>query len=292
MDIYARDNVDASVAQVALDVSNYKTTAMDETNVHREYMVREACQQYRDYYESDAEEHGFFEYLDNLTNRDRIRFMEIGEDFSLSKDPPTMLTNGEMKEYGMIPKREFNPELSAFSNLTLDLLDFKDRVRPQARDMALFDASRPYQRAAANLENISKMDENDEFRRYLNEKDDQTDEDRKMLKMMDHNATLSMEDKKRSFVSMIEQNKGRSVDDLMANLVENFVDANQTVEEGYSSIEIPAETDSEQVHAAEAEPVIEEAVEAAEAEPVIEEVVEEAAEEATPKDNQEDEEKK
>jgi hypothetical protein len=44
----------------------------------------------------------------------------------------------------MIPKREFNPELSAFSNLTLDLIDFRDRVRPQARDMALLDASRPY----------------------------------------------------------------------------------------------------------------------------------------------------
>ena len=157
MDIYARDNIDASVAQVALDVSDYKTTAMNETNVHREYMVREAVQQYRDYYESDAEEHGFFEYLDNLTNRDRIRFMEIGEDFSVSKDPTTMMhANGEMKEYGMIPKREFNPELSAFSNLTLDLLDFKDRVRPQARDMALFDASRPYQRSTANLENMAK----------------------------------------------------------------------------------------------------------------------------------------
>jgi len=277
MDIYARDNMDASVAQVALDVSNYKTTAMDETNVHREYMVREACQQYRDYYESDAEEHGFFEYLDNLTNRDRIRFMEIGEDFSLSKDPTVMMSaDGEMKEYGMIPKREFNPELSAFSNLTLDLLDFKDRVRPQARDMALFDASRPYQRAPANLENVSKMNEDDAFRRYLNEKDEQTDEDRKMLKMMDHNATLNEADKKKAFVSMMEQNNGKSVDDMMANLVENFVDANQTVEEGYSSIEIPAETDSEQVHAAEA--VEEEAAE---------EVVEEAAEEAV-----EDEEKK
>ena len=56
MDIYARDNVDASVAQVALDVADYKTTAVNETNVHREYMVREAVQQYRDYYESDAED--------------------------------------------------------------------------------------------------------------------------------------------------------------------------------------------------------------------------------------------
>lgn len=44
MDIYTRDNKDASVAQFALDPSNYQTTALDETNVHREYMVREAVQ--------------------------------------------------------------------------------------------------------------------------------------------------------------------------------------------------------------------------------------------------------
>ena len=84
-----------------------------------------------------------------------------------------------------------------------------------------------------------------------------------MLKMMDANAALPMEDKKRAFVSMMEQQNGKSVDEIMSNLVDNFVDANQTVEEGYSSIEIPAETDSEQVHAAEAEPAIEEVVEEA-----------------------------
>ena len=39
-----------------------------------------------------------------------------------------------------IPKREHNPELSLFSNLVLDLVDFKDRVRPLARDMALLDS--------------------------------------------------------------------------------------------------------------------------------------------------------
>jgi len=43
-DIYNRDNIDASVAQIALDVQNYKRTALDETNVHREYMTREAVQ--------------------------------------------------------------------------------------------------------------------------------------------------------------------------------------------------------------------------------------------------------
>lgn len=42
----------------------------------------------------------------------------------------------------MIKKREYNPELSVFSNLVLDLQDFKDRVRPLAKDIALMDVTR------------------------------------------------------------------------------------------------------------------------------------------------------
>jgi len=205
MDIYERDNIDASVAQVALDMTNYKTTALNVTNAHREYMVREACQQYRDYYESDAEEQVFFEYLDNLTNRDRIRFMEVGEDFSLNRDPYKIKhADGTYREYGMIPKREFNPELSAFSNLTLDLIDFRDRVRPQARDMALLDASRPYQRSIANLENQRQKYEDSDFKKQLMEKDDLTDEEKKMLKIMDATAAMPFEEKRRTFATMME----------------------------------------------------------------------------------------
>lgn len=48
-------------------------------------MVREGVQQFKDYYESDKEEAEFFEYLENLSNRDRIRFMEIFEDFTVDK---------------------------------------------------------------------------------------------------------------------------------------------------------------------------------------------------------------
>jgi hypothetical protein len=39
----------------------------------------------------------------------------------------------------MIQKREFNPELSVVSNVILDLVDFRDRVRPLARDLTLMD---------------------------------------------------------------------------------------------------------------------------------------------------------
>jgi len=43
-------------------------------------MVDESVQQYKDYFESDDEDQGFFEYLDNFSNRDKIRLMEIFED--------------------------------------------------------------------------------------------------------------------------------------------------------------------------------------------------------------------
>ena len=57
--------------------------ADEETRAFREYMVDEAVQQYRDYYEDDEEERSFFEYLGNLTNRDKIRFMEVFEDHTI-----------------------------------------------------------------------------------------------------------------------------------------------------------------------------------------------------------------
>lgn len=80
--------------------------------------------------------------MDNMTNRDKIRFMEVFKDYTRTKL--------DMKDYMMIQKREYNPELSAFSNLVLDLMDFKDRVRPLARDIALMDVARTYQNNNVN----------------------------------------------------------------------------------------------------------------------------------------------
>ena len=53
-----------------LDPASFKRRAVDDTRVMREYMVKEAITQYNDYYETDGEEQSFFEYLDNITNRD------------------------------------------------------------------------------------------------------------------------------------------------------------------------------------------------------------------------------
>jgi hypothetical protein len=100
-------------------------------------MVREGLQQFRDYYEDCAEEQQSFEYLDNLSNRDRIRFMEIFTDFTTAP--------GAAKGHAMIKKREFNPELSTFSNLLLDMVDFRDRILPLANDLTLMDTAHTYQ---------------------------------------------------------------------------------------------------------------------------------------------------
>jgi len=77
-----------------LDPANFKNTAIDETKPMREYIVKEALQQYRDYYETDSEEQRFFEYFENLTNRDKIRFGEIYQDYTVS--------NNDNKDYWMI----------------------------------------------------------------------------------------------------------------------------------------------------------------------------------------------
>jgi hypothetical protein len=75
--LYQDDMKDASVAQFMLDPANFKSSAVEKTRVFRDYMVQESMNQYRDYYETDAEEQQFFQYMDNLSNRDKIRFTEI-----------------------------------------------------------------------------------------------------------------------------------------------------------------------------------------------------------------------
>jgi len=59
--------------------------------------------------------------------------MEIFEDFTVDRT--------DYKNYAMIEKREYNPELSTLSNMVLDAVDFKDRVRPLTRDLAMLEKS-------------------------------------------------------------------------------------------------------------------------------------------------------
>jgi len=46
-----------------------------------------------------------------------------------------------------------------------------------------------------------------------------------MLRMMEVNAKLPLEDKQRAFADMMGKMEGQTVDNIMANLVENFEDA-------------------------------------------------------------------
>lgn len=145
-DLFATDARDNTLAQYYNDPSRYRDVATEETRPFREYMVNEAIQQYKDYFEDDAEEAQFFEYLENFANRDKIRFMEIFEDFTVD--------NQDYKQYVMIQKREYNPQLSYFSNMVLDIVDFKDRVRPLQRDVAMMEKSAKFQK-----QNVEQMQE-------------------------------------------------------------------------------------------------------------------------------------
>jgi len=150
----ARDN---SWAQIVNNPDMARDVATEETRPFREYMVNESVQQFRDYYEDDEATVGFFELLDNLTNRDKIRFMEIFEDPTVDQQ--------DFKQFYMIQKREYNPELSIFSNMVLDLVDFKDRIRPLSKDISMLESATKYQKA-----NVEKMQtKNAEFRQLLNE---------------------------------------------------------------------------------------------------------------------------
>jgi len=69
-DLYFDDSKSASLAAAMVDRDNYSKKAEEQTQAWREYMAREGVQQYRDYFEDAPEERSFYEYLDNLTNRD------------------------------------------------------------------------------------------------------------------------------------------------------------------------------------------------------------------------------
>ena len=49
----------------------------------------------------------------------------------------------------MIAKREYNPELSILGNMVLDLVDFKDRVRPVSKDIAMLEFAQKYKKQNA-----------------------------------------------------------------------------------------------------------------------------------------------
>lgn len=135
-DLFESDARDQSPATLFLESEKFRPVAEEETRAFREYMFEEALQQYRDYYEDDPEEHSSFEYLGNLSNRDKIRFMEVFEDFTVDRT--------DYKQYFMIPKREYNPELSVMSNMVLDLVDFKDRIRPMSHDVSMLEQAKKY----------------------------------------------------------------------------------------------------------------------------------------------------
>lgn len=156
-ELFASDARDTTLATLALEPERFRMVAEEETRPFREYMVGEALQQYQDFYESDEEEQRFFEYMGNLTNRDKIRFMEVFEDYTVDK--------ADNKDYVLIEKREYNPELSVLSNMVLDLVDFKDRVKPLSQDIAMLEQARKYQKQNA----VQMLDERAQFEELMSD---------------------------------------------------------------------------------------------------------------------------
>lgn len=65
----------------------------------------------------------------------------------------------------MIKKREHNPQLSLLGNMVLDLVDFKDRIRPLSNDISMLENTKRYQkRNPSEYENLDRS----EFNHLLN----------------------------------------------------------------------------------------------------------------------------
>ena len=69
-ELYLQDEKYRSLPALLLESEKFGDIALEGTAPYREYMVKEGVQQYRDYFEDDPEEQQFFEYLDNISNRD------------------------------------------------------------------------------------------------------------------------------------------------------------------------------------------------------------------------------
>jgi hypothetical protein len=102
------------------------------------YVAEEGLQQFRDYYETDDEERPYFDYYNQVNEREKLRFAEHYENFyskALEMD----------KYYVSIPKRPYDNSKSIFVNFVQDLVDFNRRVRPIQRTLAFQDATAQYQ---------------------------------------------------------------------------------------------------------------------------------------------------
>lgn len=89
----------------------------------------------------------------------------------------------------MIPKREHNPELSLFSNFMLDLQDFKDRVVPMARELAIQDVSDKYQRYTAQ----EILQQNEDMRRMAKLIEQDVKAGKKRISLEDYEAQVQKE---------------------------------------------------------------------------------------------------
>jgi hypothetical protein len=130
---------------------------------YSKYVAEEGYQQFRDYYESDAEENADAkkELFEDLPEREKLRFSECYENFfnqGLSYDG----------YYVSIPKRPYNNNKSIVSNFVTDLIDFNSRIRPIMRNLAFKDATAKHQALpVTDEENKSLEGEQSRYKKVL-----------------------------------------------------------------------------------------------------------------------------
>ncbi|OMJ96143.1 hypothetical protein SteCoe_321 [Stentor coeruleus] len=89
---------------------------------YQDYILDEAVQQYKDYYESDTDDiHDF----DHITPEEKQEFSSIFKDYAMPL--------GDNKAVITVPTREYNPNISVIQNLKEHYTDLRTRVMPELR---------------------------------------------------------------------------------------------------------------------------------------------------------------
>ena len=96
--------------------------AVEAAKPWRQYVVEEAVQQYKDYYESDEEDLKDFEYI---TPEEKLEFSQVFKDYSRPLNEP--------KQVISLKGLEQTGKVGFFKNFTEQLSDVRSRLLPQAR---------------------------------------------------------------------------------------------------------------------------------------------------------------
>ena len=108
-------------------------TGLERAKPYREYVMDEAIQQYKDYFESDEEDLEDFQYINP---EQRAKFAQVYKDYSRPL--------GEHKVVHTVPKRPYDPSKGLWTNFTEHLADVRQRIMPEIAQVAKETAAQRY----------------------------------------------------------------------------------------------------------------------------------------------------